>query len=163
MSDGQTDAHADNVSVETSDGIGVQELSAAAFAGFAGLIAMTPVLLVAWLLGGLELSSFTALSEIVALGENSVVGVVLFVAGGVVTFPLLFVSLAVFLPGANLAQKGTSFGVIVWTGFLIAFYSAQTGATFAAYLVLTLLAHAVYGGVLGAVYGRFANVPVYQV
>jgi cytochrome c oxidase subunit 1 len=163
MSDGQTDAHADNVSVETSDGIGVQELSAAALAGFAGLVAMAPVFVVAWLLDALELSSFTALSEIVALGENSLIGVALFVAGGVVTFPLLFVSLAVFLPGRSVAEKGVSFGIIVWTGFLIAFYSAQTGATFAAYLVLTLLAHAVYGGVLGAVYGRFADVPVYQV
>ncbi|WP_224449376.1 DUF6789 family protein [Haloprofundus salilacus] len=151
---------------ETSDqeaGLSLDMATVAAGAGLGGMVAMTPILAIGILLGVLEPSAFAGLSEIVGLGPSFLIGTVIFVGGGMTTLPLLFVSLAVFLPGATLARRGVSFSSIIWTGFAIAFYSEQTGAALAGYLVLTLVSHWAYGYVLGVLYDRYAAVPQYEV
>lgn len=139
----------------------------AAGSGLAGMVAMLPVLLVAYLLGALEPEAFTALAEIVGLGGTPyslLIGLIIFVGGGMTTLPLLFVSLADFLPPAeSIPITGVTFATVIWTGFAIAFNSGQTGLTLWLYLALTLLAHWAYGYVLGEVYSRYADVPAYQV
>ena len=146
---------------------------AGAVAGLGGMAAMVPVLLVAYVAGALEPRAFTALAEIVGLaptvsvGGGSyglLIGAIIFVGGGMTTLPLLFVSLAVFLPPAdNIPLAGVTFATVIWTGFAIAFYTGQTGVALALYLALTLIAHWAYGYVLGALYPRFAPVPIYDV
>jgi hypothetical protein len=81
----------------------------------------------------------------------------------VTTLPLLFVALAMFMPGRTTTEKGVVFAAIVWSGWSIAFFTGQTGLTLVAFLVVGLLSHVVYGGVLGALYGRFASFPEYEV
>ena len=146
---------------ERGAGIGLREFAMAGAAGLVGTAAMTPFLVAAWMLGALDLASFASLATVVGLTPSVISGALLFVAGGVTVLPLLYVTLSMFLPGRNLAEKGASFAVAMWTGFVFAFYAAQPGALFAAFLVLTLAAHLVYGYVMGSVYERFAH-PVEQ-
>ncbi|MDS0299205.1 hypothetical protein NDI76_10685 [Halogeometricum sp. S1BR25-6] len=143
--------------------LGVRQAALGAAAGLAGMAVMVPLLGVAWLLGAFELSAVAGLASIVGLGESFLLGAIIFVGGGMTTIPLLFASLAVFMPGESMGTKGAVFNAIVWTGFAVAFWSEQTGLTLALYLLLTLLAHVGYGYVLGTVYGRYATIPVYDV
>ena len=143
--------------------LGVRQAALGAAAGLAGMAAMAPFLAVAWALDAFELSAVAALSDIVALGPSFLLGSVIFVGGGMTTLPLLFASLAVFLPGEAMGTKGAVFGAIVWTGFAVAFWSEQTGTALALFLLLSLLAHLAYGYVLGTLYGRYAEVPIYDV
>ncbi|WP_129116467.1 DUF6789 family protein [Halegenticoccus tardaugens] len=162
----------DAVQTESEEtGIGVREVAAASAAGLAGTIAMSPLLLAAWALGALNPDAFAGLSEIVGLGGNLVVGIAIFVVGGMTALPLLFISLAAFLPGDTLAQRGVSYATIVWVGFVFGFYrgdltdlyAGQISAEFVIFAALTLVAHWVYGYVLGAIYGRYADVIVYDI
>jgi cytochrome c oxidase subunit 1 len=143
--------------------LGVRQAALGAAAGLAGMAAMAPFLALAWALGAFELSAVAGLSDIVALGPSFLYGTIIFVGGGMTTLPLLFVSLAVFLPGEEVRVKGAVFGAIVWTGFAVAFWTGQAGASLALFLVLTLVAHVAYGAVLGTVYARYARIPVYDV
>ncbi|MFC4359388.1 DUF6789 family protein [Halobium salinum] len=135
----------------------------AGFAGLLGMLAMSPVLLLAWALGALEPSAFAGLAQIVGLGSSFPLGALIFLGGGATTLPLLFVAWALFFPGETLPRRGVVHAVIVWTGFAIAFYSGQTGTALALYLALTFVAHVVYGAVLGYIYGRMATIPVYEI
>lgn len=146
-----------------TDNSGIERAVVAGGAGLVGMVAMAPVLGIAWLVGALQPSAFAGLAEIVGLGPNFVVGALIFVLGGMVTLPLLFVSLAVFLPGRTVAIRGLSYATIVWTGFVVAFYSGETGAMLALFLGITLVAHWVYGYVLGFLYDRYATIPIYDV
>jgi len=47
----------------------------------------------------------------------------------------------------------------MWTGFVLAFYTDQSGLTLVLYAVLTLIAHVVYGIGLGAVFNYFSTRP----
>lgn len=143
--------------------IGVREIVTAAGAGFVGTVAMSPILAGAWLLGIISPGAFESLSAIVGLGSSLPVGVFIFVGGGMTTLPLLFVALAMFMPGRTTTQKGMVFACIVWSGWSIAFFTGQSGLMLVAFLVVGLLSHVVYGGVLGALYGRFASFPEYEV
>ena len=143
--------------------LGVKQAALGAAAGLAGMAAMAPFLGAAWALDAFELAAVAGLSDIVGFDGSFLLGSVIFVGGGMTTLPLLFASLAVFLPGEAMSAKGAVFGAIVWTGFAVAFWSEQTGATLALYLLFTLLAHLAYGTVLGTLYGRYAEIPVYDV
>lgn len=145
----------------------VRDALVAGGAGLAGMVAMLPILLVAYLLGALNPEAFTALAEIVGLGGTPysfLIGMIIFVGGGMTTLPLLFVSLAEFLPPANdIPISGVTYATVVWTGFVIAFDPGLDGLMFGLYLVMTLAAHWAYGYVLGEVYSRYATVPAYRV
>lgn len=127
-----------------------------AVGGATGTAAMTVVLLVASTLGGFELESFGVLAELTGLtvlapGNATAIGYIIFLLGGMITWPLLFASIGRYLPGDSYATAGTVFGVILWTGFVLAFYVDYTGTALAIYVVSTLFAHAVYGFGLGSV------------
>ncbi|MFC5367022.1 DUF6789 family protein [Salinirubrum litoreum] len=149
--------------VQETGGIGVREIVTAVGAGFLGTVAMSPVLAVAWVLGIISPTAFEGLATIVGLGPSLSLGLFIFVGGGMTTLPLLFVALAMFMPGRTTTQKGIVFAGIVWSGWSIAFFTGQTGLLLLAFLVVGLLSHVVYGGVLGALYGRFASFPEYEV
>jgi cytochrome c oxidase subunit 1 len=143
--------------------LGAREFGVAALSGAVGMVAMAPVLALVVLVGAMDLSGFESLAELSLLGPSVPLGVAVFFAGGVVTLPLVFLALAMFLPGRTLARRGAIFAAVFWVGFAIAFYTGVAGAALAAYLALTLAAHLAYGAVFGAVYDRFGGVPVYEV
>jgi hypothetical protein len=149
--------------VQETGGIGVREIGTAAGAGLIGTTAMSPVLAVAWLLGIISETAFEGLATIVGLGPSLPLGLFIFVGGGMTTLPLLFVSLAMFMPGRTTTQKGVVFACIVWPGWSLAFFTGQAGPTLVGFLLVGLLSHVVYGAVLGRLYGRFAHFPEYDV
>lgn len=135
--------------------------------GLIGTAAMTVGLLVAQSLGAFDMAAFTLLAELTGLAAVSPVnalalGYVIFLFGGMVLWPLLFVSAGTYLPGRRFATKGIPFGFVIWTGFVLAFAPAVGGgtlATYALYAVLTLLAHFAYGFSLGAVFDYLSERP----
>jgi hypothetical protein len=130
--------------------------------GLVGTALMTVVFLVAEGVGAFNRDSFADLTRLVGL-EGVVpavtAGYILFLLGGMVPFPLLFASLAEFLPGTRMPVEGIFFGTALWTGFAMAFYDGFTGTTLVLYLGLTLLAHWVYGVSLGLVFEYLSTRP----
>jgi len=144
--------------------IGIRELSVASLAGLVGLIAMQPIFGVATIIGVLDPVAFAGFANIVGYGLNFWGGVAIFVAGGMTVLPLLFITLGNYLPPTgSVPLRGVTYGTIVWTGFVIAFYTDQSGAALVIYLIMTLINHWVYGAVLGLVYTRYASIAVYEV
>ena len=133
-----------------------------AVSGAVGMAAMTMVLLVAQTLGGFEMESLAMLGEMtgiqsVAPQYATLIGYLLFLAGGMVTWPLLFASIGHYLPGDTNPRQGLFLGFVLWTGFVLAFYVGYTGFELAVYVVFTLLGHLAYGFCLGAVLDYFGN------
>lgn len=125
--------------------------------GFAGTAAMLVFLFVADAVSGFQIRSIEAIALIVGAPGNFALGLLLFAAAGVVVWPLLFVSLVQFLPGGSDAVRGAVFASVLWLSFAFAFGSGLGGVALALYLAFTLLAHWLYGLVLGAVYDRLAE------
>lgn len=133
-----------------------------AISGAVGTAVMTVVLLVASTLGAFEMDSLAMVVELTGLaaiapGNPTAVGYLLFLAGGMVTWPLLFASIGRYLPGETYPRQGAFFGFILWTGFVLAFYVGYTGIELALYVVFTLIAHIAYGFCLGAVFDYFGS------
>jgi len=129
-----------------------------AIGGFTGTAIMTVVLLVASTVGGFDMNSFATLAELVGadaiLGEEMTVavGYFIFLGGGMTTWPLLFASIGRYLPGEKFATAGIAYGFVLWTGFVLAFNVGYSGLALALYVVITLVAHLVYGFALGSVF-----------
>ncbi len=138
-----------------------------AFAGgAAGLIAMIPILFVPPAFFGLfqatALVDVAELGRVLGLEPNLLLGTVVFVGGGAIALPLLFVVAGAFLPPQEpRATRGVTFATIMWTGFIIAFWPGEYAGVL--FLGLSLAAHWVYGYVLGQVMQRFAYVPQHSV
>jgi hypothetical protein len=126
-----------------------------AVAGAAGTVMLSAVLFVALNLGMFDSSAFNGLAVMIGLGGNTFIGYLIFFAGGMTTWPLLFVSLQEYLPGSTLALRGVTFATVTWTGFLGAFYTGQSGLALAGYVVFSLVAHWAYGFTLGSVFAYF--------
>ncbi|MBX0295415.1 DUF6789 family protein [Haloarcula nitratireducens] len=130
--------------------------------GLVGTAMMTVVFLIAQSLGAFDLSDFAILTELVGLSgvvPEVLFGFFIFLGGGMFPWPLLFAALKEYLPGRTDPVSGAFFGAAMWTGFVLAFYTGQTGLSLVLYAVLTLVAHVVYGMGLGAVFNYFATRP----
>lgn len=137
-----------------------------ALGGLVGTAAMTIGLFVASTLDAFDMQTFTVLAELTGLeaifpGNALTVGYLIFLAGGMVTWPLLFAATAEYLPGNTFAIKGLPYGFVLWTGFVLAFAEGIGGGALilALYAVLTLIAHFAYGFTLGAVFDYFTDRP----
>ena len=135
-----------------------------AVGGLVGTAVMTAVLLVAATLGAFDFASFADLADLTGAGavlpwSSAAVGYVIFLLGGMVTWPLLFASIGSYLPGEDFAIKGLPYGFVLWTGFAPAFYEGYTGAVLVVYVVLTFLGHLAYGFSLGSVFDYLSNRP----
>lgn len=137
-----------------------------AVGGLVGTAAMTIGLFVASTLGAFDMQSFATLADLTGLvtlfpGNDLTVGYLIFLAGGMVTWPLLFVATAQYLPGSNYAMKGLPYGFVLWTGFVLAFADgiASGAVTLALYALLTLVSHFAYGFTLGAVFDYLSDRP----
>ena len=130
--------------------------------GLVGTACLTVGLLIAESVGAFDREAFGLLTEMVGLEEfvpPVLFGYVLFLVGGMIPWPLLFASLKEYLPGRSDPEKGAFFGGAIWTGFVMAFYTGQTGTALALYIGLTFLAHVFYGIGLGAVFNYLATRP----
>ena len=130
--------------------------------GLVGTALATVVLFIADSVGAFDMERLAALTEMVGLTEYVpavLFGYVLFVLGGTFPWPLLYASLKEYLPGGSDPAKGAWFGGAIWTGFVLAFYSGEAGLMLVGYVVLTLLAHVVYGIGLGLVFNYLATRP----
>ena len=130
--------------------------------GLVGTAMMTVVFLIAQSVGAFALTDIAVLAEFAGLSAyvpSVVVGYVIFLVGGMVPWPLLFASLMAYLPGESTPVSGAFFGAAMWTGFVVGFYTGQSGLELLLYALLTLVAHVVYGIGLGAVFDYFAERP----
>ncbi|MDS0260877.1 hypothetical protein NDI56_15840 [Haloarcula sp. S1CR25-12] len=130
--------------------------------GLVGTAMMTVVFLIAQSVGAFALTDFAILTELLGLTAYVpavLFGFVIFLGGGMFPWPLLFASLKTYLPGESSPIEGAFFGAAMWTGFVLAFYTDQTGLSLVLYAVLTLVAHVVYGLGLGAVFDYFESRP----
>ncbi|MFC7154250.1 DUF6789 family protein [Halomarina halobia] len=133
--------------------------------GFVGTALMTVVLLVAQGVGAFDTASFADIARLINLqavldpGLLVAVGYLIFLAGGMTAWPLLYASVERYLPGKTMARRGVSFGTVLWTGFVLAFYTGQTGDALYLYAGLTLVAHWAYGFGLGLVFTYFSTRP----
>lgn len=134
--------------------------------GLVGTAAMSVGLFIAAALGVFQFEAFASLADLTGLevifpGNALAIGYVIFLAGGMITWPLLFAATAPYLPGGKFAHKGLPYGFVLWTGFVLAFVEGVPGDAFslALYAVLTLVAHFAYGFTLGAVFDYFSDRP----
>lgn len=137
-----------------------------AVGGMVGTAAMTVGLFVASTLNAFDMRSFATLAELTGLnvlfpGNSLAVGYLIFLAGGMITWPLLFAATCNYLPGRNRAEKGLPYGFVLWTGFVLAFADGIGGGTgtLALYALLTLIAHLAYGFTLGSVFDYLSERP----
>lgn len=130
--------------------------------GLVGTALMTVVLLIAESLGAFDREAFALLTRLVGLEgvvPEVLFGYFIFLGGGMFPWPLLFASLEQYLPGESEPVRGAFFGGAIWTGFVLAFHTDQTGLSLVLYAVLTLIAHLVYGAGLGLVFDYFSSRP----
>jgi len=131
-----------------------------AIGGAVGSIAAVGSLLIALLLDGFSLEAFRQFPATFGLGaifspdQLLAVGIVSFVVGGMVVWPLMLSTIGLYLPGEKTSTKGLFFGGVIWTGFVFYFYTGATGAGLVAYLVLSFLGHLGYGFLTGATMDR---------
>jgi cytochrome c oxidase subunit 1 len=123
----------------------VSNASIAAVGGFVGTLLMAGGLGTAAVVGVFDLASLAELGELVGLPSTPAVGAALFLVGGTVTWPLLFLAFSDYLPGRLLFETGLVFATIISSGFLVAFYTGQTGLALVGYLGFVLVAHWAYG------------------
>lgn len=134
--------------------------------GAAGLAAMTPILIGLPAFLGLfqadPLLDIAALGRVAGLEPDLLTGIAVFVAGGAIGIPLLFVVAGAFLPPREpRAARGATFALIMWTGFVLAFWPGVQASVL--FVTLSLIGHLVYGLVLGGVMERFAYIPEHEV
>ena len=130
--------------------------------GLVGTAMMTVVFLVAESFGVFDRAAFAVLTELVGLTgfvPEVLFGYFIFLGGGMFPWPLLYASLKAYLPGRSDPISGAFFGAAMWTGFVLAFYTGQSGLDLVLYAVFTLIAHVVYGIGLGTVFNYFATRP----
>jgi len=137
-----------------------------AVGGLVGTAAMTVGLFIASALNAFDMATFALLAELTGLGavvpiSPLALGYLIFLAGGMVTWPLLFASIGSYLPGEKFATKGLPYGFVLWTGFVLAFSEGIAAGlpTLVLYAVLTLVAHLAYGFSLGSVFDYLSDRP----
>ena len=130
--------------------------------GIVGTAMMTVILLFGESLGAFNRSSFAQVTQLVGLEAyvpSVTFGFLVFLLGGMVPWPLLFAALRRYLPGERMPVSGIFFGTALWTGFALAFWDGFVGLTLVLYLLVTLVAHWVYGACLGLVFEYLSERP----
>ncbi len=129
----------------------VRIVGTAAVAGLVGTTLMSGVLFAATVIGVFQLSSFADIASLVGV-QGTIAGYALFFIGGITTWALLFATLAEYIPGRPRVVTGLVYATIISSGFMIAFYTDQTGLQLLGYVVFVLIAHWFYGVGLAATF-----------
>lgn len=125
--------------------------------GFVGTSLMTLVLFVVNALYGQQLRVFRTLSELSGGGGDVFLGFLLFFAAGSLAWPLLFVTAGVYLPGGTRPRQGVVFAMLIWVGFVLAFSGRYVAVDLLVFVAFSVVAHVVYGYVLGLVVARITG------
>jgi hypothetical protein len=133
--------------------------------GLAGLVAMVPVLVgLPILLGVFQLDAPIGFARLVGAEPSATLGLFFFAAGAVVVLPLFFSVTGTFLPPVEPRYlRGVPMSVIFWPGFVIIFWPAGNFLTNSSFVVVSLLAHLVYGLVLGIVLHSLTGIPEHEI
>ena len=101
---------------------------------------------------------FAAIARFVRVPDNLFFGFVVYALVGTVAWPLLFVSLKPYVPlDLDPAVAGMLFALPLWVAFAVVGHGDIGGALTVLFVGFTLIAHLVYGFVLGAVYASLAD------
>jgi hypothetical protein len=148
--------------------ITVKVVLTATGSGIVGMVLMLPVLVGLPLLFDLfrtePIAEFAPFIEFLGVQPSLTLGVSLFVLGGATVLPLMFVVVGSFLPPERPRYlRGVVFGTIFWPGFVLAFWPGGNQLTIALFILVSLLAHWIYGGALGVILSRTTGIPQHEV
>lgn len=149
--------------------ITVRLVATAMVSGLIGMVLMVPLLVgVPVLLGVFRpepIAQFADFGGAFFSAEPSLtLGIVLFVVGGMTVIPLMFLVVGAFLPPERPRYlRGVTFATIIWTGFLLGFWPGGGPAVVSVFVVVSLLAHWIYGGTLAYLVDRFGEIPQHDV
>jgi multicomponent Na+:H+ antiporter subunit D len=91
-------------------------------------------------------------------------GMILFGVGGTFVLPIIFLVVGSFLPPREPRYlRGVTFATFFWTGFAPAFWPGTGALSVGIFLVVSLVAHCVYGATLGFVLDRTTGIPQHEV
>jgi hypothetical protein len=139
---------------------------ASAFAGgLAGVVVMSPLIAgVPIIFGIFRLESLARFADLVISQADALLGLLFFVAGGVVVLPLFFLVTATFLPPQEPRYlRGATISSFFWVPFVFIFWPGGSAFVNGAFLVVTLVSHWVYGAILGLVMQRLTGIPEHSV
>ena len=177
-SDGET-VHGERIDVPASIAIDGKVLAIAMLGGLVGLVLMSPLLLgIPIALGVFEagpilefatIGSFFGLQAdvigpVLGLNPNLVLGGFLFAVGGILFLPVQFVVVGAFLPPESPRfARGITFAFLWWVGFLFAFWPGGAASTVAVFVLVSALAHLIYGLSVGYLVDRWTEIPQHDV
>jgi hypothetical protein len=158
----------DESALEGEIPISIKVIGAAMIGGLAGMLLMVPVLVGVPIVFGLfrtePIANFAEFLSFVGFEQSLMLGAALFVATGATVLPLTFVVVGGFLPPKNPRYlRGVTFATLFWTGFVPAFWPDGSLAVVAVFLLVSLVAHWVYGFVLGRVLDATTGIPQHEV
>lgn len=148
--------------------ITVRLIAGSMVGGLAGMLLMLPVLVGVPVVFDLfrtePIVEFAQIGSYLGLEATLTLGIALFVLGGASILPLQFLVVGAFLPPDEPRYlRGATFSTIYWSGFVFAFWPGGTALTIALFLVVSLVAHWIYGTTLGYTLDRFAEIPQHRV
>ena len=171
--------HGERVGAAATVSITAALLGRAMAAGLVGLVLMSPLLLgVPVVLGVFEaepilefatIGSFFGLrpdviGPVLGLDPRLLLGGILFAIGGILFLPVQFVVVGAFLPPESPRfARGATFALLWWTGFLFAFWPGGGLTTVVVFLLVSVLAHLIYGFSLGYLIDRWTEIPQHEV
>ena len=133
-------------------------------AGFAATVVLSMLMLAKGMMGLMpELNVIAMLSSMMNVAP--VVGWVIHFMIGMLAWGLGFVAVFSILPGATDVTRGISFGVAAWFLMMLVVMPMAGAGLFGLNMgmmapAMTLMLHAIYGAVLGLVFGRLGNATV---
>jgi hypothetical protein len=150
---------------EHEDPLTLRAVASGIAGGIAGLVVMTPVIAgIPMLLDVFQMDPLERFATLVIADANATLGIAFFVAGGAFVLPLFFVVTATFLPPREPAYlRGATISTLFWASFVFIFWPAASAYVNAVFLVVTLVAHWMYGAVLGLVMARLTGIPEHRV
>ncbi|AUV80747.1 cytochrome C oxidase subunit I [Salinigranum rubrum] len=136
--------------------------------GLLGTVLMLPVLVgIPQALGLFRtepITQFAGFAAFFGIEPTAALGMVVFGLGGTFVLPLIFLVVGSFLPPREPRYlRGMTFATFFWTGFAPAFWPGTGALAVAVFLVVSLLAHWVYGATLGYVLHRTTGIPQHDV
>lgn len=141
---------------------------AAMSGGLLGTILMLPILVGVPNLLNLfrtnPITEFAGFGAFFGLEPSLELGIALFLIGGTVVLPLMFVVVGAFLPPRSPRfVRGATFATIFWTGFVPAFWPEGGALVVGIFLLVSLVSHWVYGLTLGYVLDHTTEIPQHNV
>ncbi|QZP38981.1 cytochrome C oxidase subunit I [Halobaculum magnesiiphilum] len=148
--------------------ITVRVLGVGMLGGLLGMVTMIPVLVGVPAALGLfrpdPIAEFVPLTELFGIEPTLALGLALFAAMGTVLLPMVFLVVGAYLPPEGPRYlRGVTFATIFWTGFVPAFMPEGPALVAGTFLVVSLVAHWVYGAVLAGVLDRTVGIPQHEV